>query len=72
MPDFTQRQQQNGITVERDGSDPLHFPNLPAYADWERRYLFCIVVNGAPSVCFQLHPPQIPVDRKAAHRLRHG
>lgn len=71
MPDFVEREQQNGITVERDGSDPLYFATRPEYADWERRYLFCVVVNGAPNVCFQLHPPQIPVGKAAAHRLRH-
>ncbi len=71
MPDFVEREQQNGIVVERDGSAPLYFATRPEYVEWEREYLCCIVVNGAPSVCFQMHPPQVPVGRTVAHKLRH-
>lgn len=73
MSDFVEREDPDGkITLARDGEDPLQFANRPAFADWQRRYLYCIVLNGTPSVCFKLHPPQTPVDRKATHRLRHG
>lgn len=72
MPDFTEREDQEGITLAREGSAPLHFATRQEYADWQRRYLYCALLNGAPSVCFQLRPPQTLVARKATHRLRHG
>jgi hypothetical protein len=71
MSDFVEHEDQDGITtLARDGETPLQFANRPAFADWQRRYLYCIVLNGTPSVCFKLHPPQTPVGKAAAHRLR--
>ena len=70
MPDYTEREQEGRIVVERYGCPPLHFEGRQQYVAWEREYLMCIIVNGAPGVCFKLHPPQVPVHRNSTHRMR--
>ncbi len=65
-----QSRDEKAIIVERDGSPSLHFASTEQYANWERAYLVCDLINGNPDVCFVMNPPQVPVGGKRKPKMR--